>query len=212
MELGKGSIALSPLPFDREVKVAIPLGEHKEMEVDLKLKLHKRGDPSLRLSLALSDGERRFLQNRRPVVSTAMRKVLGLQESLREEEVPVVAVLGSGGGVRAMTGFYGSLLGLEHLGLVDCISYIAGVSGSTWCMAPLYQNASWSGEHGLEAQMSRAKCKILASKAPAFSQDKWWEYSKDMQAKAESGQLLSFTDIWGLMLQDSLFGKVIGYF
>lgn len=47
-------------------------------------------------------------------------------------QVPVIAVVGSGGGTRAMTGLYGSLKGLQRLGLLDAMSYITGVSGSTW--------------------------------------------------------------------------------
>lgn len=47
-------------------------------------------------------------------------------------QVPVVAVLGSGGGVRAMSAFYGSLAGLQELGILDTVTYLSGVSGSTW--------------------------------------------------------------------------------
>lgn len=47
-------------------------------------------------------------------------------------QVPVVAVLGSGGGTRAMTSLYGSLAGLQDLGLLDAVTYLSGVSGSTW--------------------------------------------------------------------------------
>lgn len=44
----------------------------------------------------------------------------------------MVAVLGSGGGMRALTSFYGSLAGLQELGLLDATMYLCGVSGSTW--------------------------------------------------------------------------------
>lgn len=47
-------------------------------------------------------------------------------------QVPVVAVLGSGGGTRAMSSLYGSLAGLQELGLLDTVTYLKGVSGSTW--------------------------------------------------------------------------------
>ena len=47
-------------------------------------------------------------------------------------QVPVIAVLGSGGGTRAMTSLYGSLAGLQELGLLDAVTYLSGVSGSTW--------------------------------------------------------------------------------
>ncbi|KAL7826777.1 hypothetical protein AOLI_G00319860 [Acnodon oligacanthus] len=49
-----------------------------------------------------------------------------------QDEVPNIAVLGSGGGLRVMVGLLGSLSQLEGEGLLDCIMYLSGVSGSTW--------------------------------------------------------------------------------
>lgn len=48
------------------------------------------------------------------------------------EQVPVVAITTTGGGTRSLTAMYGSLLGLQKLNLLDCISYIGGLSGTTW--------------------------------------------------------------------------------
>lgn len=47
-------------------------------------------------------------------------------------QVPVVAVMTTGGGTRALTSLLGNLLGLQKLDLLDAISYITGSSGSTW--------------------------------------------------------------------------------
>ena len=47
-------------------------------------------------------------------------------------QVPVVAVLASGGGTRGMSSLYGSLAGLQELGVLDTVTYLSGVSGSTW--------------------------------------------------------------------------------
>lgn len=44
----------------------------------------------------------------------------------------MVAVMATGGGIRAMLSLYGQLAGLRELGLLDCVSYITGASGSTW--------------------------------------------------------------------------------
>lgn len=48
------------------------------------------------------------------------------------KQVPVVAVMTTGGGTRALTSLLGNLLGLQKLDLLDAISYITGSSGSTW--------------------------------------------------------------------------------
>lgn len=47
-------------------------------------------------------------------------------------QVPVIAILGSGGGFRAMVGFAGVMKALYESGIFDCATYIAGLSGSTW--------------------------------------------------------------------------------
>lgn len=51
-------------------------------------------------------------------------------------QVPVVAITTTGGGTRSLTAMYGSLLGLQKLNLLDCISYIGGLSGTTWWGLP----------------------------------------------------------------------------
>jgi hypothetical protein len=47
-------------------------------------------------------------------------------------QAPVIAVLGSGGGLRAHIACLGVLSELKELGLLDAVTYLAGVSGSTW--------------------------------------------------------------------------------
>lgn len=47
-------------------------------------------------------------------------------------QVPVIAILGSGGGFRAMVGFSGVMKALYESGVLDCATYVAGLSGSTW--------------------------------------------------------------------------------
>lgn len=47
-------------------------------------------------------------------------------------QAPVIAVLGSGGGLRAHIAYLGVLSEMKALGLLDAVTYLAGVSGSTW--------------------------------------------------------------------------------
>lgn len=47
-------------------------------------------------------------------------------------QVPVIAIAGSGGGFRAMVGFAGVMKALFESGVLDCATYVAGLSGSTW--------------------------------------------------------------------------------
>lgn len=52
--------------------------------------------------------------------------------SFSVRQVPVVAIITTGGGLKSMTGLYGSLMGLKKLNLLDCVTYISGLSGTTW--------------------------------------------------------------------------------
>uniref|UniRef100_A0A671L479 PLA2c domain-containing protein n=1 Tax=Sinocyclocheilus anshuiensis TaxID=1608454 RepID=A0A671L479_9TELE len=75
---------------------------------------------------------------------TVLKSLKKLKIHCSKDAVPNIALLGSGGGQRAMVGLLGSLVQLDKAGLLDCILYLSGVSGSTWCMASLYQEPNWS--------------------------------------------------------------------
>ena len=46
--------------------------------------------------------------------------------------MPSVAVLGSGGGFRAMVSLSGVFCALKDMGVLDCAMYTSGLSGSAW--------------------------------------------------------------------------------
>ncbi len=47
-------------------------------------------------------------------------------------QTPVIAVLGSGGGYRALIAFVGVLKALEDSKMLDCATYLSSLSGSSW--------------------------------------------------------------------------------
>lgn len=47
-------------------------------------------------------------------------------------QTPVVAIMTTGGGMRSLTALYGSLRGLKKLNVLDCATYLTGLSGTTW--------------------------------------------------------------------------------
>ena len=60
----------------------------------------------------------------------AFARLFGVDESeIDERDLPTVAIAGSGGGFRAMLNTTGSLIGAKRTGLLDCVTYIAGISG-----------------------------------------------------------------------------------
>lgn len=59
---------------------------------------------------------------------------------------PVVAIMTTGGGMRSLTALYGSLRGLKKLNILDCATYLTGLSGTTWWVAlgsPWLEAPSW---------------------------------------------------------------------
>lgn len=52
--------------------------------------------------------------------------------------MPVIGVIGSGGGFRAMTAFGGVMKALSETKLLDCVTYLAGLSGSAWYLLYIF--------------------------------------------------------------------------
>ncbi|KFU91134.1 Cytosolic phospholipase A2 epsilon, partial [Chaetura pelagica] len=157
-------------------------------------------DLDMRFGFDLCSEEVTFLQKRKRYVASALKNVFHLPHDLQECEVPVVAIITTGGGLKSMTGLYGSLSGLKKLNLLDCITYISGLSGTTWTMATLYRDAYWSQKdldsHIGEAQKQATKCKM-----GCFSTDRMKYYNKQLCQRKEEGYRTTFIDLWGLMIE-----------
>ncbi|NXK77286.1 PA24E phospholipase, partial [Amazona guildingii] len=153
----------------------------------------------LRLGFDLCAEEQDFICKRKKVVAAALKNVLHLDEDLQEDEVPVVAIMTTAGGVRSMTAMFGSLLALQDLGVLDCISYISGLSATTWTMAKLYEDANWS-QKDLRGPIGDIKEHVVKSKMHCFSLDHMKYYEKELCERKQEGHKLSFTDLWGLFI------------
>uniref|UniRef100_A0A671RRC2 Phospholipase A2 n=1 Tax=Sinocyclocheilus anshuiensis TaxID=1608454 RepID=A0A671RRC2_9TELE len=121
-------------------------------------------------------------------------------------QVPLVAVVCSGGGTRAMCGTFGGLRALQKLQLLDTVSYITGVSGSTWTMASLYGDANWSN-NDLNGVMESVKKEISKSVFSIFSPEQLRHYKEKMEEREEEGLLVSLIDMWGLAIEYLIQGK-----
>ncbi|PKU35966.1 cytosolic phospholipase a2 epsilon-like [Limosa lapponica baueri] len=171
---------------------------HLVFPVDLNCSCHQ--DLDMRFGFDLCSEEMTFLGKRKRYVASAMKNVFHLQQDLQDCEVPVVAIITTGGGLKSMTGLYGSLMALKKLNLLDCVTYISGLSGTTWTMANLYRDAYWSQKdldsHIGEAQKQATKCKM-----GCFSMDRMKYYNKQLCQRKEEGYRTSFIDLWGLMIE-----------
>ncbi|KXG50534.1 Acyl transferase/acyl hydrolase/lysophospholipase [Penicillium griseofulvum] len=98
-------------------------------------------DAEVRVSGDLCDEEQIFRQQRQRKVVKALSSYLNIpEEDIHPEDVPVIAICGSGGGLRALVAGTGSYLAAQEAGLWDCITYTAGVSGSCW-LQTLYHSS-----------------------------------------------------------------------
>uniref|UniRef100_A0A8C3BAP3 Phospholipase A2 n=1 Tax=Cairina moschata TaxID=8855 RepID=A0A8C3BAP3_CAIMO len=157
----------------------------------------------VRLEFDLCMEEKNFLQKRRKLVASALKKALHLERDLQDHEVPVVAVMTTGGGTRALTSLLGNLLGLQKLDLLDAISYITGSSGSTWTLSHLYQSPDWSHKDLLgpigEVRRHMTKCKLSC-----FSLESLKYYDRELNLRKQEGYQISSIDLWGLLLEKAL--------
>ncbi|XP_076599468.1 cytosolic phospholipase A2 zeta-like [Chaetodon auriga] len=171
--------------------------------------IHSEGEPlAVRLDFDIPPQEKEYLKKRKVVVAQALQKILGLGSQLEPEKVPTIAVVASGGGTRAMTGLLGSLRALKDIGVLDATTYITGVSGSTWAMSTLYQEANWSQED-MDSVISAAKKQMTKSTLSAFSPEKLQYYSEEMTKKGNEGYIVSLIDMAGLVLEHLVFGREV---
>lgn len=153
---------------------------------------YKTTQAVIRVGNELHSGEQEFLQKRKPRVQAALEKMLG--KSLDGKYIPKIALVGSGGGYRAMFCTTGSLVGADKIGLLDATSYITALSGSTWAVS------SWFAT-GLPIKQFR---QLLIEKARrglhAISVSEMALIGEALRTKLAFEQPLSWVDIYGLLL------------
>uniref|UniRef100_A0A663EB31 Phospholipase A2 n=1 Tax=Aquila chrysaetos chrysaetos TaxID=223781 RepID=A0A663EB31_AQUCH len=166
---------------------------------------HMKGSHQLdvRLGFDLCMQEQDFLCKRRNYVAPALKKVLQLEQDLLDHETPVVAIMTTGGGMRSLTALYGSLRGLKKLNVLDCATYLTGLSGTTWTMSNLYRDADWS-QKDLDKQISEARKHMTKCKINSLSLEYLKYYKKQLCQRKREGRKTSFIDLWGLVLESLL--------
>jgi hypothetical protein len=150
--------------------------------------------------------EEEFLSKRIPHVRHALEKIIG---PLPGDKTPNIAILGSGGGYRALIGFMGVLLGLQEIGLWDACTYAAGVSGSTWLLSAVY------GKHMSLDKVRKDLRKRLATdlRRPLLSPvallsptEKLFFTNKKYVKLRDRKKDFTLVDMWGALISNALFG------
>lgn len=97
-------------------------------------------DATVRVGDDLCPEEKTFRRKRRKHAAKALKKYLDLEEEVHPDDVPIIAMCGSGGGLRALVAGTGSYQAAQEAGIWDCVTYTAGVSGSCW-LQTLYHSS-----------------------------------------------------------------------
>ncbi|XP_007933522.1 cytosolic phospholipase A2 beta [Orycteropus afer afer] len=190
-------VPLKALPPGQVLKLVFPTSQEPLMKVEVK-KEEGSGELAVRLGCRPCAEEQAFLSRRKQVVAKALQQALQLEGDLQEDEVPVVAVMATGGGFRAMTSLYGQLAGLRELGLLDCISYITSASGSTWTLANLYEDPEWS-QKDLAGPTELLKTQVTKSKLSVLAPNQLLRYQQELAECSRQGYPACFTNLWALI-------------
>ncbi|XP_052570342.1 cytosolic phospholipase A2 gamma isoform X3 [Peromyscus californicus insignis] len=127
----------------------------------------------------LQEEEKAAVNKRSPKVLEALQKL-----NIQAEQAPVIAVLGSGGGLRAHIACLGVLSEMKELGLLDAVTYLAGVSGSTWALSSFYINSG--NMEGMEEELTHR-----------YEQNRWhFGESLKKAVQAARRENYSMTDFW----------------
>nr|XP_054306437.1 cytosolic phospholipase A2 beta isoform X2 [Pongo pygmaeus] len=190
-------VPLSALPSGQVVRLVFPTSQEPLMRVELKKEAGPR-ELAVRLGFGPCAEEQAFLSRRKQVVAAALRQALQLDGDLQEDEIPVIAIMATGGGIRAMTSLYGQLAGLKELGLLDCVSYITGASGSTWALANLYEDPEWS-QKDLAGPTELLKTQVTKNKLSVLAPSQLQRYRQELSERARLGYPSCFTNLWALI-------------
>jgi cytosolic phospholipase A2 len=164
-------------------------------------------DASVRVSNDLCEDELKFRRKRKERLVPALARYLDIDErKIDPEDVPTIALCGSGGGLRALVAGTGSLLSAQEDGLFDCATYTAGVSGSCW-LQTLYHtslgkqdfrklSAHLKNRIGVHIAFPPAALKLVST-APT---NKFLLSGFIEKLKGDPGADFGLVDIYGLLL------------
>lgn len=116
-----------------------------------------------------------------------------------DKKVPTISVVCSGGGYRAMLYTLGALHALEQTKLLDIISYIVGLSGSTWAIG------SWLSSGKSVQEFHEWVINNITFDMKDIDSEDFTLISEVLLTKYCAGQPLGFVDIYGACVANDLF-------
>ena len=169
-------------------------------------------EAQVRIGQNLSEEELAFQQARKRHTAKALAKYLGLPErEVNPQDVPVIAICGSGGGLRALVAGTSSYLCAQEAGLFDCVTYTAGVSGSCWLQTLYYSSLGKQSHQKILDHLKRRINVHIAFPPTALRLLTSAPTSKFLlsglleKAKSDPEADFGLVDVYGLLLAARLF-------
>ncbi|KAJ7373916.1 Cytosolic phospholipase A2 [Desmophyllum pertusum] len=198
-------LALKKMQLWKPELKTLKFGEYSEVDIILEATSVSEQSPDLRYSVDLCDKENEFREKRTAMVFEAMKTMLGDQGPQNMDEVPTIAVLGSGGGYRATTGFSAACRALDEMDLLNCVTYLTGLSGSAWSLSLLYSQTSGDKIDTRETQKNIRE-QLQWGPMWLLTPRRVMQYVKEITEKWKKGQPVSLTDFYGHCVGESLLG------
>lgn len=161
----------------------------------------------VRTGTELCAAELAFQKRRQKHIVAALARYLDIPESdIHPDDVPVIGMCGSGGGLRALVAGANSSLCTQEAGLFDCVMYTAGVSGSCWMQA-LYHSSI--GKQDFQHMLNHLKKRIgihIAFPPPALNllasapTNKYLLSGLLEKSQADPDADFGLVDVYGLLL------------
>ena len=164
-------------------------------------------DARVRFGKGLCNEELEFRARRKRRTAKALAEYLALPEhDVEPEDVPTIAMCGSGGGLRALVAGTSSYLSAQEAGLFDCVTYTAGVSGSCWLQALYYSSVGGQRHNRILDHLKRRIHVHIAYPPTAldlFTQaptNKFLLSGCVEKLKGDPGAAFGLVDVYGLLL------------
>jgi phospholipase A2 len=148
----------------------------------------------------MSTAEREFIKKRELIVQRALQDL-----GLPGDRFPKIAVVASGGGIRAMLVTLGVLRGLEQTKLLDVVTYACGLSGSTWAIAPWISSGLNVSDYIIRHNIVDKVQKFGGARSAFINAIKQkFTVTDDNMVKTVFGQPWTFVDSWGLYISKNM--------
>jgi cytosolic phospholipase A2 len=140
--------------------------------------------------------EQVYLAKRKTYVAFHLQKLL--KRNIDPEHLPKIALVTSGGGYRAMISTVGSLIAAQETGLLDVVTWLVSLSGSTWAVG------GWVSRGIALQEFKKLLLTKMNKKIQSFTLHEAGLLINALMIKIAFGQKITIVDLYGGFLANRL--------